>query len=337
MATEESAVFVRTARGTVGPETLDQLEADVRQLALNYLRQPPYIVFRAANRLRGEVFRALREPQRPDLLPRLYGVAGRLCALLAHASADLGQPHPAQTHARSAWICADFADDSSLRAYVRWVESNVAYWNGDFRRAAEIAFSARIYATAGTSMLRLTSQEARAHAARGEARDVKRALARAGEAAEQLDGWDDGGGVFHFEPGKAAYYASEARVALGGADNIRQAKADARRALELFTAVPVAEQCVEFVAAARLDLTAAHLAGGELDGAQEAIQAILDLPVASRTVPVVGRMVKTAATIAGPRFARSALGGDLTGQIGEFCAATAVRALPATPTPPPSP
>jgi len=329
MATEESATFVRAGRGTAGADTLEQFEADVRHLALDYLRRPPHLVFRSVNRLRGDVFRMLGERQRPDLLRRLYGVGGRLCGLLAHASFDLGQAHAAQTHARSAWICADLADDAPLRAYIRWVESNVAYWNGDYQRAADIAHSARVFANTGTSMLRLTSQEARAHAARGDARAVDRALAKATDAAEAYDGHDDGGGVFCFEPGKAAYYASEARVALGGAANIRRAKADAARALDMFTAVPQEEQCAEFIAAARLDLTAAHLADGDLDGAQDVLGPILDLPVTSRTVPVVGRMVTAAAVIAEPRFARSALGSQLTRQIDEFCATPAIRALPA--------
>jgi hypothetical protein len=84
-------------------------------------------------------------------------------------------------------------------------------------------------------------------------------------------------GVFRFEPGKAAYYASEARLALGGEDNYRRAAADAEEALALFNDVPEAERCPEFVAAAQLDLAIAHLMLDDLDGAEQHLRPVLCL------------------------------------------------------------
>src|SRR4030095_15444330 len=112
----------------VDQDVLDQLNADVRHLAIDFLTRPLYMIFRPLSSLRSEVFELLDERQRPAVLPGLYRVAGQLCALLAHASADLGQAYAAETHTRTAWLCADLADDDSLRAYVRWVQSNVAFW-----------------------------------------------------------------------------------------------------------------------------------------------------------------------------------------------------------------
>jgi len=330
MATEDAARFVRRGRGAVDQDVLDQLNADVRQLAIDFLSRPPYAMIQPLSRLRREVFDRLEEHQRPKVLPPLYRAAGRLCALLAHASADLGQAYAAETDTRAAWLCADLAEDNALRAYVRWVQSNVAYWSGDYRRAAELAHSGQRYATAGTSLLRLASQEARAYAACGEHTEVDQALGKV-EAASSHAEPDNDSGVFRFEPGKAAYYASEARLAIGGTPNALKAAEDAQTALDLFTAAPPAEQCPEFIAAAQLDLTAAYLALDQLDGAAEHLTAVFSLPAENRTQPIVGRVAKAEATLSGARYAGASLGRDLLEQITLFRAYTATRELPALP------
>jgi len=326
MTTEESARFVRGTRGGVDHNVLDQLGADVRQLATDYLARPPLTLFRPLSRLRAEVFDMLDRRQRPGLLPPLYAVAGRLCALLAHASADLGHSYAAETHTRTAWLCADLADDDSLRAYVRWVQSNVAFWDGDYRQAAQIAHSGQRYATKGSNLLRLASQEARAWAACGETVEVERALALAGRARERTV-VDDQAGVFRFDPGKAAYYASEVRLALGGSANARIAVDDANEALSLFEAAPEAQRSPEFVAAARLDLANAHLALSDLDSAAGQLRIVLRLPVESRTEPIVGRVTTAGETLRSPKFTHSALALELRDEIALFRAYPARRDL----------
>ncbi len=326
MTTEESARFVRGNAGGVDHDVLDQLGSDVRQLAVQYLARPPLTLFRPLSQLRAEVFDMLDRRQRPGLLPPLYAVAGRLCALLAHASADLGHSYAAETHTRTAWLCADLADDDSLRAYIRWVQSNVAFWDGDYRQAAQIASSGRRFATKGSNLLRLASQEARAWAAAGETSEVHRALAVAGAARDQHIP-DDQPGVFRFDPGKAAYYASEVRLALGGPDNARLAAADADEALLLFEQAPAEQRAPEFVAAARLDLANARLALADLEGAAVEIRAVLKLPVENRTEPIVGRVSKAGDALREARFTHSALALELRDEIGLFRAYPARRDL----------
>lgn len=326
MTTEESARFVRGIHGGVDHDVLDQLGADVRQLATDYLAKPPLMLFRPLSRLRAEVFNMLDRRQRPGLLPPLYAVAGRLCALLAHASADLGHSYAAETHTRTAWLCADLADDDSLRAYVRWVQSNVAYWDGDYKQAAQIANSGQRYATKGSNLLRLASQEARAWAASGQAEETERALSTAGTARDKQVP-DDQAGVFRFDPGKAAYYASEVRLALGGAENARLALENANDALNLFEQAPQIQHSPEFVAAARLDLANAHLALSDLEGAAGQLRTVLQLPVESRTQPIVGRVNAAGETLRGPRFTHSGLALELREEIALFRAYPARRDL----------
>ncbi|MFE0147063.1 hypothetical protein ACFWY5_07965 [Nonomuraea sp. NPDC059007] len=125
---------------------MEQLDADVGRLAEDYLRRPLITTFRRVAGLRADVFSMLDERH-------LYLVAGKLCALLAHASADLGHPAEADTHARTALVCAELINDGPLRAYTRWVQSLIAYWRGDYRSAADIAALGRNHATTGTAML----------------------------------------------------------------------------------------------------------------------------------------------------------------------------------------
>jgi hypothetical protein len=311
----------------VDHDVLDQLAAQVRQLAVDYLTRPPLVIFRLLSRSRADVFHLLDQRQRPAVIPPLYSVVGQLCALLAHASADLGHSYAAQTHTRTAWLCADLADDNSLRAYVRWVQSNVAFWDGDFPQAAQIANSGQRYATKGSNLLRLASQEARAWAACGQAADVEKALAMASSAREQGMP-DDQAGVFRFDPGKAAYYASEVRLALGGESNARRAAGNAIEALHLFEQGPVAQRSPEFVAAARLDLANAQLALHDLEGASGQVRTVLQLPVECRTQPIVGRIAATAETLSTTKFTHSGLASELREEIALFRAYSAQRDLP---------
>jgi tetratricopeptide (TPR) repeat protein len=327
LATEQSAGFVRGAQGGITHDTLDQLAADVRQLAAEYLVKPPLTVFRPLARLRTEVFEMLDRRQRPSLLPPLYSVAGRLCALLAHASADLGHAYAADTHTRTAWMCADLADDDSLRAYVRWVQANVAFWAGDFHQAARIAHSGQRFATKGSNLLRLASQEARAWAACGETAEVERTLALAASARHAASA-DDQAGVFRFDAGKAAYYASEIRLAMGGRANALLAIDEAHEALRIFDAGPEAQRSPEFVAAARLDLANTHLALADLDSAARELRTVLHLPVECRTQPIVGRMTRAATTLRLPEYAGSGLAVELGEEIALFRARPAQRDLP---------
>lgn len=291
MSTDESARFVRRAHGTVDDDVIDQLKSDVKNVAANYLIQPPYLTFIPLSRLRREVFELLDQRQRPAMLSDLYLIAGQLCALLAHASLDLGQAYAAETHTRTAWLCADLAGDSQLKTYTRWVQSNIAYWNGNYKDAARIAYEGQQYATRGTGLLRLASQEARAHAAAADHRAVERSLAIAIAARETaVIGHDGPGGVFSFEPGKAAYYASEVRIALGGKENLKRAISEAQLAMELFHAQPKGERCAEFVAAAQIDGAVGHIALRDLDAATEQLNTVLDLPTENRTLPIAQRM-----------------------------------------------
>ena len=221
--------------------------------------------------------------------------------------------------------------DVDLAAYVRWVQSNTAYWQGDYRAAAQLAAAGLTGAGNGNEVLRLSSQQARAWAAAGRADDCEAALSQAANARDRMVGEPRPEGVFAFPTGKAAYYASEVRLALGGADNARQAVTQAQEALALLEADPETQNAGELHAATRLDLAAAHLRFGDLDAVATHTRVVLDLPAESRTVPIMGRMAGTYRALGEPGAASSRQVLDLREQIEVFTAYPAARNAPELP------
>ncbi len=327
MAAEESARFVRRAGVTVTPEVLEQLDTDVKMLAMEYRRRSPYASFRPLAGLRRDVFDMIdRHPQLTHL-PGLYRVASQLSALLAHASFELGQPDAADSHARTALLCADLAGDDTLRPYIRWVQSCVAYWRSDYRDAADLAQGGQSFAGKSNDLLRLASQEARALAATGDEREADRALGVATNARDHATEGTRPVGHFYFPPGVAAYNASDARLALGGEANARLAISVAQEALELFT-TPEGGHSPDNVAIAQLDLVTAQLALHDLDGASEHAKVVLQLPSEHRTASIIKRIAKIDQTLAGEAFDKATLASDLREQIAVFTAYPAARDLP---------
>ncbi len=178
-------------------------------------------------------------------------------------------------------------------------------------------------------MLRLASQEARALAALGNEPATSDALRRAAVAREHAIQQECAPGVFHFAPGKAAYYAAEAHLALGGDSHIRQAVADAQDSLALFAAA--GERSPELIAAAQLDLVAAHLALDDLDSGGEHLAAAVQLPAESRTLPVIERSRRIARSLSADSRAGSQSVAQLRVLLDEFCAYPASRELPELP------
>jgi hypothetical protein len=318
MAAEESARFRRwSATTNVDDDVLEQMETDVADIALRYLVGPPATVFASLLGARDDVFTLIGGQQKPQHTMNLYKIAGQMCALLAHASADLGHPHAANTHARTALHCADRASYTPLRVYTRWVQSNVAYWEGRYDDAAELVESALPdAASTGTGLLRLASQQARINAARRRPTDVDRALAVAATAPTEPTA--DEPGVLAFATGKAAYYASEAHRELGGADRLDAAVDWALTAVNEFTGQ--SRPSAQFVAAARIDLARAHLARGDLDAVSEHIAPVLTATDAEqRTVPVISRVRSLNDLLAHRPDAASATVASLREDLDEFC------------------
>ncbi len=123
----EAALFARKVAGSnINGITLEQLDADVRRLAQDYVSQPLNRIFLEIRALRSEVFALINGNKHPHQMRHLYLIAGRLCGLDAHVALDCGQYAAAQTQARTAWLCGDLAGHNGMRGWVRGVQSLIA-------------------------------------------------------------------------------------------------------------------------------------------------------------------------------------------------------------------
>ena len=287
VAAEESAQFHRWSAATnVDDDVLDQMTADVAELARRCLVDPPATVFSSVLGARDDVFTLIAGRQQPRHTTGLYKIAGQLCGLLSVVTFDLGHPHAATTHVRTALHCAEMSGYTPLRAFVRRVQSNFAYWDGRYDEAAQLVESALPDATGGTALLGLASQQSRIHAARRQPSDVSRALALAATAPTERT--PDEPGMFGFDTWSAAYYASEAHSALSGTDHLDAAVDWAHTALDELTAE--SQPKALYIATARFVLASAHLARSDLDAVSEHLAPVLRSTQAEyRTVTIISR------------------------------------------------
>ncbi|MDX2881045.1 helix-turn-helix transcriptional regulator [Streptomyces ipomoeae] len=119
LAADESAAWAQWAEASnVGDIALEQVMAETRALASDYLTSDPVALFVRTRALRDRVFALLEGHQYPRQSADLYVAAGYLCGLLAWMSSDLGQLRDADTQGRTAWLCAELAGHNDLRAWV---------------------------------------------------------------------------------------------------------------------------------------------------------------------------------------------------------------------------
>ncbi|MFF4350275.1 XRE family transcriptional regulator [Streptomyces sp. NPDC001530] len=210
-AADESATWAQWAEASnVGDIALEQLMAETRALASDYLTLDPVELFVRTRSLRDRVFKLLEGRQYPRQSTDLFVSAGYLCGLLAWMSSDLGQLRDADTQGRAAWLCAELAGHNVLGAWVLSTRSKVAIWDRRFRDAINYARRGASYRTTGTVAVLLACQEADGWSELGARDEALAALARAAEARDAITGEDDIGGIFACQPARQENYASAA-------------------------------------------------------------------------------------------------------------------------------
>ncbi len=324
---EESAVWAQQLEtSNVGDLTLEQLQASTRALARDYLSPAaPVTTLSRARQLRDRVFQLLEGRQHPRQTIELYAVAGYVCTLLAWISSDLGQLHDADTHARTAWVCATMADNTELRAWVLSTRSKIAYWDGRPQMAIQYARHGLAHKPDGTAAILLACQEADAWAELGADAEAQAAMAHANVARDSLTGRDDVGGLLSCPDVRRANYAAGVHLRTG---QPRTALHEAQAAL----AQP--PHAYGTTAQLHVSTASAYLALGEPDAAIEALQPVLDLPWEHRMAPVTSRLRDLAATTSRAPLADSRSARELRGRITAFCSSAPPPALsPADPRP----
>jgi hypothetical protein len=81
-------------------------------------------------------------------------------------------------------------------------------------------------------------------------------------------------------------------------------------------------------AVTRLDLTLAHLHGGDFDGAREVLSPVLELPASMRLAGIVRRTDRLQRLLAGHAFRKVTAAQRLSKTVEQFSAGAALRQLP---------
>lgn len=320
-AAAESSAWAQWAEASnVGDIALEQLLADVRTLARDYLTSDPMTMLMRTRALRDRVFALLEGHQRPGQAVDLYVAAGYLCGLLAWITSDLGQPAAADTQGRTAWLCAELSGVDGLRAWVLSTRSKIAFWDRRYRDAINHARHGATYTVPGTAGVLLACQEADAWAEIGAADEAQGALTRAEAAQEHLEGVDDVGGLFSCDSIRTANYTSGVHLQIGSPSD---ALAEAEAALAQMACKPVRAYGTE--AQLHISRAAAYVAIGAPDGALEALQPVLSLPPEQRLDTVARRLQNLAAKVARSQLACAPVAVDLHGAVEVFCRESAPR------------
>jgi hypothetical protein len=283
----------------IGSESLDQLRSETGRLAVAYLQQPLSQIVGDIVSLQDHTFSLLEGRQRPRETRDLYIVGGLTSGMLAKAAHDLRDPHMAMTHARTALLCARNAEQSALTAWVHGLQSLITYWADRPREALEYAQAGQqVPGLTGTVNVWLASLEARAWSALGNGLASRKAIERAGDLREHVvkDDLDDLGGMCYFSRPRQLYYAADAGASLpelrADQDEVNARTAEyAAEAIAAYENAPRDERSFGDEAGSRTDLAVARVRVGDLEGAREAIQPVLSLPVAQRIHGVVSSVI----------------------------------------------
>jgi transcriptional regulator with XRE-family HTH domain len=277
----------------------------------------------------AETFGLLKGHRYPHQWADLNVIAAKLCGLLATASSDrFGCYDAAANHLRTAWLCADKAGHSELKAWVLGIRSTVDFWLGNYQQAADRASEGRQYATRGTELVRLGSLEARARGSLGDRNGVQEAVQLAASARETLDDADEARhiGIFAFPIANQVRCAGNAHMWLSDPRSIETARHELEEALRLFEA-GIPHQSYAHIAVTRVDLTIVDLRLGQLDTAAATMQPVLGLPTDRRLAGVVRRSGELRRQLAAPQYRRASLARELGQAVEGFCASSVTRQL----------
>ncbi|GLY69712.1 helix-turn-helix domain-containing protein [Amycolatopsis taiwanensis] len=317
----DAARFAHHINATrISSGALDQISIEVRRFATDYVSQPLSELFVDIRELRGAVVRLMENNRFPIQMRELYLAAGRLSGLQAHICLDLGHYRAAHTHADTAFLCAELAGHNGMQAWVRGLQSLIAYWDGQLADAVEFARDGVRYCSKGSIAARLPSLEARACAIRGDTHGALAALASAEQARARIETEDDDAGVFTFPSAKQAVYAGTTLLALGNRATAVRAARESSYALRLYQAAPPADRSTGDMLAARLDLGRAYLIQDDLDGLAEQLRFVLVTPQVRRTASIVKRAAGIGENITCSRYAHSPQARQIRMEITSFCA-----------------
>ncbi|MCJ1677891.1 hypothetical protein MTF65_11155 [Streptomyces sp. APSN-46.1] len=313
---------------TLGSETLDHIHEEVARIARAYPRVPLHDILGDLVEVQDLTFPVLEANRASPAQSRdLHLYAAMSAGMLAKASHDLADPRAAMMQAPAAYVYADKAGHGRMCAWTRGLQSLISYWAGRPADAAAYAArgSASLTVPAGTVTVWLASLEARAHAVLGEAQKAHEAVRKATEVRDtaESDDLDEVGGIFVFPRPRQAYYGVEAAVLLGEATgDVERDAVEAVRAYRTAKSEAPDEWAFGDEAGACTNLAIVRIGRGDVEGASEAVQPVLELPPSQHNAGIVisARRVHSALSHSSVRTAARAR--ELRGHLELFTATT---------------
>lgn len=305
-AADQSLQFTEEiTKSNVSDVELEGLESKITRIATDYVHAPLYPLFHDLLSTRDRLFSLLSGHQPPGQTRELYLLAGTTCLLLAHASQNLGDQDSAIAQLQTAWAFAGHADHNDLRAWVKGTAALIAEWSTHRRTALEYTQQAIRLAPDGETRIRTAAIEARAAARIGDRSTALAALKEVERAREQRtdpNGLTRFGGLLTFPEAKQEYYIGGTYTLLS---EYELAEQHAAAAIHLYEMGPTEQRSYGDEALARLDIVTARIAAGEIEGAGEQLQPILELPADRRIRQLGDAVLEVAKLLEAPRFARS--------------------------------
>lgn len=335
MATRRALRFGAAADASnIGSESLDQLRSETGRLAVAYLQQPLSQIIGDIVSLQDHTFSLLEGRQRPRETRDLYVVGGLTSGMLAKAAHDLHDPHMAMTHARTALLCARNAEQAALTGWIRGLQSLISYWADRPREALEYSqVGQQIPGLSGSVNVWLASLEARAWSALGNGMASRQAIERAADLRERvvIDDLDELGGMCYFSLPRQLYYAADAGASLpesqADQDEVNAQTAEfASQAIAAYENARPDERSFADEAGSRTDLAVARVRARDLEGAKDAIDPVLNLPVAQRIHGVVSSVINVHRAISA-ESGDATIAREIQEEIEEYCR-TPAAALP---------
>lgn len=311
--------------------TLDQLAQDIAALAGRYGSVALTEVYRDAETALRTAQVMLERTRKPRQQTRLYLAAGEAAALLSAASFDIGALRAAIQFARTAVMYGDVIDHGPLQAYARGMVAFMEFWAGRPSEAVRLAQQAQQeYGGLGdTARRRLYAIEARAHGHLGDAEQAERAiratLEQGSGARDELH--DDIGGEFGFDAARTAMSNATTLLLLRDPHGAETA---AGEAVALLSSRPQGERPAVVFGPAAIDLARARLLRDEVEGAQEALAPVFQIPLDWRGAGMLERLAATRVELTRPGLRTAPAAVALAERIEEFSALSPSRRLGAT-------
>ncbi|MFD9107036.1 helix-turn-helix domain-containing protein [Streptomyces bottropensis] len=299
------------AKSKVSDAELEGLESVLTQIAGDYVHAPLPQLFTDLVSTRDRLFSLLSGHQPLGQTRELLLFAGTSCLLLAHASQNLGDEDAAIAQLQTAWTFADQADRNDLRAWVKGTAALIAEWSNHREAALDYTRQATRLTPGGETLVRIAAIEARAAARIGDRDTALIALEKLQRAREQRvapDALTRFGGLLTFPEAKQEFYMGGTYALLGDHE---RAEEHATAAIQLYESGPKEHRSYGDEALARLDIVTARIAAGEIEGAGEQLQPLLELPEELRIRQLGDAMRGVARLLETPRLARSPLAREL--------------------------